>query len=229
MKKLVFLSIILLAANDISGMQQPTPPHMMIMPAGGSPPPPPPPGGNDYIIEIAKMAASLAQIPDIVMGDSSNATSLRVSSGLTLASVLTKTTYDLIRKRKGSRLIKDVLYDFPKTAAYAWCMAYDIYKIKNAQELAAKNKSVTKKDLRLKIGQSVLLAVELFLRTMATIKYKQNDTTTAVLSSEAADLIEISRLLTRPAIGSPLENLLEKNQKLFRSLILQKNTGPSPE
>lgn len=218
MKKMLLLPLFLFISNTTIAMQ---PPNTKTQP-------------TDHSLgwEIAKIALSLAHIPGIISSDSTNVNTLRLGAGLTLATSVTKTTYELFRQRQNSMLIKEMVYDLPKSTAYAWCILYDYYKITHAKELAEKNKSESKKDLRLKIGQCILLAVEIFLRILSSIEYQQNNPTTAALSSEAADLVELSRLLTRPILGSKLEKFVEQNQKNLRvefDLLKQKIEAPKKQ
>jgi hypothetical protein len=206
MKKILLLPIFLFINNTTLAMLPPKVEQKTI-----------PNHSFECYVEIAKIALSLAHIPGIISSDSTNINMFRLGTGLALASSATKTTYDLFRQRQNSILIKEMIYDLPKVTAYAWCIAYDYYKITHAKDLVEKNKTESRKDLRLKIGQCILLAVEIFLRILASIEYKQNNTTTAIFSSEAADLVELSRMLTRPVLGSKLEKLIEKKQKLLRS------------
>jgi hypothetical protein len=189
---------------------------------------PPPPNNTSLYLEVAKIAASLAQIPGILSANSDDTKSLRLGAALTGLPSAGFFAYDIARKRSGygACLAKEAVYDFPKEAIALWCIAYDLYKFQHADEISAQNKESKKQELHGSISQGVLLAVEIFLRGLSTLQYYQQMNTPhhdrinnyinlADLTSEFADWVELSRLLTRPSLGPKWQEFWKEKKDLM--------------
>ena len=156
----------------------------------------------DNKIEFCKLIETVMHLPGIYAVDSTNELMIRIFSALNYGSLSTKLVYELGRKRN-DRLIKNLLWDGPKSALTVSCLCYDVMRFLEAEKIANFNSKNSSKFKKFKQNQFIQIALEITLRSIASLSQytdtgisdtKKNITN---IASEIADIVAFWRLMYR--------------------------------
>lgn len=147
--------------------------------------------------EVASLLAALLQAPYIATVDSTNPKTIKFCASMSAAATSLKVAS--IAAGHGQTMIV-ACWHVPKMLAFLLSIGYDTIRVLDAPKVAYKNHTDNKKLSGFKLNQSMLLGVEIALRSMAIWSHDEKDLalfTVSGTASEVADAVSIWRLLSR--------------------------------